>query len=130
MKYSILDKNNSKKCPPPLEELEKIKNWRRDLVSLYIVRKDDGICLYSHHFNLGFISHIENQLVGMGFVAIISMIKEVVDSDSHLESINLGKKSILIESRGGILSILVVKRISPQIKQKLRDFSIYFIKLG
>ena len=126
MKYSLLDLKNSKNQFHPLKRSEKKKNWERDLISLYIVRKDDGICLYSHHFNLGYISHIENQLVGMGFVAIIAMIKEVVNSDSQLKSINLSKKSILVESRADILSILVVKKISPKIKEMLKKFSITF----
>lgn len=129
MKYSLFDLNNTKNQYHPSEDSEKNNNWQLDLVSLYIVRKNDGICLYSHHFNLGNISHIENQLVGMGFVAIISMIKEVVNSDSQLKSINLGKRSILVESRADILSILVVKRISPKIKQSLKKFSIFFNKL-
>ena len=126
MKYSLFDLNISKNQFHPPKRSEKKKNWKKDLISLYIIRKDDGICLYSHHFNLGYISHIENQLVGMGFVAIIAMIKEVVNSDSQLKSINLSKKSILVESKADILSILVVKKVSPKIKEMLKKFSITF----
>ncbi|MHA1942154.1 MAG: hypothetical protein ACW99F_15480 [Candidatus Hodarchaeales archaeon] len=126
MKSPFFDSNKSEKNFHFSNEIEGTNTWYEDLVSLYIVRKDDGICLYSHHFNLGYISRIENQLVGMGFVAIISMIREVVDSESQLESISLGRKTILVESREGILSILVVKRSSPIIKEKLKKFAIFF----
>ncbi len=126
MKHPLFYSNNLEKQFHPITDIESKNTELEDLVSLYVIRKDDGICLYSHHFNLGHISRIENQLVGMGFVAIITMIKEVVDSNSQLLSINLAKKSILIESQEGILFILVVKRTSLQTKIRLKEFAKYF----
>ena len=80
-------------------KIENVHYWQEHLVSLYIIRKNDGICLFSHHFNLGYISNIENQLVGMGFIAIANMMQEVVDSSSQLRMIDLGRKKVLLEER-------------------------------
>ena len=80
------------------KKIENIDHWQQYLVSLYIIRKTDGICLFSHHFNLGYISNIENQLVGMGFIAIANMMQEVVDSNSQLRMIDLGRKKVLLEA--------------------------------
>ncbi|MHA2389864.1 MAG: hypothetical protein ACXACW_14190 [Candidatus Hodarchaeales archaeon] len=91
-------------------KIENIQYWQEYLVSLYIIRKSDGICLFSHHFNLGYISNIENQLVGMGFIAISNMMQEVVDSSSQLRMIDLGRKKVLLEERNNILSVLIVTK--------------------
>ena len=75
------------------------ENWKQHLISLYIIRKSDGICLFSHHFQLGLISQIEIQLVGMGFTALARMMREIVDSSSCLSMIDLGEKKVLINEK-------------------------------
>ncbi|UCG90674.1 MAG: hypothetical protein JSU57_02795, partial [Candidatus Heimdallarchaeota archaeon] len=83
------------------------KDWKKHLISLYIIRKSDGICLFSHHFQLGAISQIENQLVGMGFTALAKMMREIVDKSARLNMIDLGRKKVLIEERINLLVVLV-----------------------
>ena len=110
-------------------KIENIQYWQEYLVSLYIIRKTDGICLFSHHFNLGYISNIENQLVGMGFIAIANMMQEVVDSSSQLRMIDLGRKKVLLEERNNILSVLIVTKFLDVLKEKLAEFTSYFTKI-
>ena len=110
-------------------KIENIQYWQEYLVSLYIIRKTDGICLFSHHFNLGYISNIENQLVGMGFIAIANMMQEVVDSSSQLRMIDLGRKKVLLEECNNILSVLIVTKFLDVLKEKLAEFTSYFTKI-
>jgi len=109
-----------------LEDSESIDSWINDLQSLYIIRKKDGICLFSHHFKLGAISHIENQLVGMGFIAIANMMQEVVDSTSQLRLIDLESKKVLIREKNNILAVLITTRFREILNEKLTEFSTYF----
>lgn len=110
-------------------KIEKVHYWQEHLVSLYIIRKNDGICLFSHHFNLGYISNIENQLVGMGFIAIANMMQEVVDSSSQLRMIDLGRKKVLLEERNNILSVLITTKFLEVLKEKLAEFANFFAKI-
>ncbi|MHA1968846.1 MAG: hypothetical protein ACW964_13710 [Candidatus Hodarchaeales archaeon] len=105
------------------------QNWKNALVSLYIVRNTDGICLYYHHFQLGSISRIETQLVGMGFSAMSKMMQEVVDSDSNLSLIDLDKKKVIIEEKGDLLGILVTTKYSTVIREKLTLLLDHFEKI-
>ncbi|MFX0087003.1 MAG: hypothetical protein ACFFAU_15200 [Candidatus Hodarchaeota archaeon] len=109
--------------------IESPKNWKQDLISLYIVRNSDGICLFSHHFQLGLMSQIENQLIGMGFTALSKMMREVVDASSRLITLDLGRKKVLIEERGNKMAILVVKRELPFYRNKLIELVDYFEKI-
>ncbi|MHA1330050.1 MAG: hypothetical protein ACTSR2_03125 [Candidatus Hodarchaeales archaeon] len=102
------------------------KDWLDQLISLYFVRTTDGICLYSHYFQLGSLSHIENQLVGMGFTALYRMLKEIVDSKASLRTIDLGSKKVLIETRNNLMTILIVLNDSPLIRKKLHKLTIIF----
>ena len=85
-------------------QTETFSDWKHHLISLYIIRNGDGICLFSHHFQLGLISQIENQLVGMGFTAISQMLQEIVDSSSSLVMLDLGSKKVLIEEKESFLT--------------------------
>ncbi|MFW9902900.1 MAG: hypothetical protein ACFFFH_01090 [Candidatus Thorarchaeota archaeon] len=104
-------------------------NWKQHLISLYIIRKGDGICLFSHHFQLGLISRIENQLVGMGFTAISQMLQEIVDSSSSLVMMDLGSKKVLIEEKQGFLTILITTINSPLLRNKLKKLADLFEKI-
>lgn len=104
-------------------------NCKQHLISLYIIRKGDGICLFSHHFQLGLISQIENQLVGMGFTAISQMLQEIVDSSSSLVMMDLGSKKVLIEEKQGFLIILITKINSPILRNKLIKLADLFEKM-
>ncbi|MFX0121220.1 MAG: hypothetical protein ACFE9A_17670 [Candidatus Hodarchaeota archaeon] len=110
-------------CTIPLE------SWEKQLISLYIIRKSDGICLFSHHFQLGFISQIENQLVGMGFTALARMMQEIVDSSSRLNLIDLGRKKVLIDERSNVLSVLVTTLDAPILYEKLKELTDHFENL-
>ncbi|MHA2225737.1 MAG: hypothetical protein ACXAC8_11065 [Candidatus Hodarchaeales archaeon] len=105
------------------------EDWKNNLLSLYIIRKGDGICLFSHHFQLGSISHIETQLVGMGFSALARMMREIVDSSARLAMIDLGKKKVLIDERESIMVVLVTITDSPFLREKLEEFSDHFEKV-
>ncbi len=105
------------------------KNWQNHLISLYIVRKDDGICLFSHHFQLGLISQIETQLVGMGFTALAKMMREIVDSTARLCLIDLGKKKVLINERSTSLTVLVTTKNSLFLRGKLEELTDYFERI-
>lgn len=109
--------------------LQKDHCWTKELISLYIIRKNDGICLFSHHFKLGQISHIEDQLVGMGFIGIINMMLEVVDSQSHPRLIDLGGKKVFIKEERNILAILITTRYVKILEAKLEEFTNYFSKI-
>ena len=104
-------------------------NWKQHLISLYIIRHSDGICLFSHHFQLGRISQIENQLVGMGFTAISQMMQEIVDSSSSLVLMDLGSKKVLIEERENILGILITTVNSSFFREKLEELANHFEKM-
>ncbi len=108
---------------------EPLSDWKRHLISLYIIRQGDGICLFSHHFQLGLISHIENQLVGMGFTAISQMLQEIVDSSSNLVMMDLGSKKVLIEEKEGFLTILITTINSPVLRDKLEELADLFGKM-
>ena len=103
--------------------------WKQHIISLYIIRHSDGICLFSHHFQLGFISQIENQLVGMGFTAISQMMQEIVDSSSSLVMVDLGSKKVLIEERKNILAILITTVNTSFLREKLEELADYFEKM-
>ncbi|MHA2305236.1 MAG: hypothetical protein ACXACU_07555 [Candidatus Hodarchaeales archaeon] len=105
------------------------ENWKQDLISLYIVRNSDGICLFSHHFQLGSIAQIETQLVGMGFTAISKMMREVVDASSRLILMDLGPKKVLIEEHENMMAILIVMKDLPFYRKKLDELINYFEKL-
>jgi hypothetical protein len=105
------------------------KEWKHHLLSLYIIRKTDGICLFSHHFQIGLISQIENQLVGMGFTALERMMREIVDSSAHLELIDLGKKKVLVEERKNLLAVLITTDNSQLIRLKLEELTNHFEKM-
>ena len=111
------------------EDSESTDSWLNELQSIYIIRKRDGICLFSHHFKLGAISHIENQLVGMGFIAIANMMQEVVDSTSQLRLIDLETKKVLIREKNNILAVLITSRFTEILNEKLTEFSVYFSKI-
>ena len=111
------------------EDSESTDSCLKDLQSLYIIRKSDGICLFSHHFKLGAISHIENQLVGMGFIAIANMMQEVVDSTSQLRLIDLDSKKVLIREKNNILAVLITSRFNEVLNEKLSEFSGYFSQI-
>ncbi|MCK4848879.1 MAG: hypothetical protein KAT16_07650 [Candidatus Heimdallarchaeota archaeon] len=111
------------------EDSESTDSWLNELQSIYIIRKRDGICLFSHHFKLGAISHIENQLVGMGFIAIANMMQEVVDSTSQLRLIDLDTKKVLIREKNNILAVLITSRFTEILNEKLTEFSVYFSKI-
>jgi hypothetical protein len=108
---------------------EPLSDWKRHLISLYIIRQDDGICLYSHHFQLGLISQIENQLVGMGFTAISQMLQEIVDSSLNLVMMDLGSKKVLIEEKEGFLTILITTINSSVLRDKLEELAYLFGKM-
>ncbi|MFX1506110.1 MAG: hypothetical protein ACFFDC_08340 [Promethearchaeota archaeon] len=108
---------------------ETLLNWKQHLISLYIIRKGDGICLFSHHFQLGLISQIENQLVGMGFTAISQMLQEIVDSSSSLVMMDLGSKKVLIEEKQNFLTILITTNYSPLLRNKLKKLADLFEKM-
>lgn len=103
-------------------------NWKKHLISLYIIRSD-GICLFSHHFQIGLISQIETQLVGMGFTAISQMMQEIVDSSLSLELIDLGPKKVLIEEYENILAILIATTNSDFLRAKLKELADHFEKM-
>lgn len=103
-------------------------DWKKHLISLYIIRTD-GICLFSHHFQLGLISQIETQLVGMGFTAISQMMQEIVDSSLSLELIDLGSKKVLIEEYENILAILIATTNSDFLRAKLKELADHFEKM-
>ncbi|UCG04334.1 MAG: hypothetical protein JSW11_10175 [Candidatus Heimdallarchaeota archaeon] len=104
-------------------------DWIHHLISLYIIRKGDGICLFSHHFQLGMISQIENQLVGMGFTAISQMLQEIVDSASSLVMMDLGPKKVLIEEKEGFLTILITTTNSVVLREKIEALADLFEKM-
>lgn len=106
-----------------------MRDWKELLIALYIIRNTDGICFYSHHFQLGSISHIEIQLVGMGFSAISKMMQEVVDSNCQLSLIDLKGSKVLIEEKGNLLGILIATENSPILRSKLIELMIQFEKL-
>jgi hypothetical protein len=116
----FLNRKNQKK---------RIENWQQQLISLYIVRNTDGICLFSHHFNLGLTSRIESQLVGMGFAAMIRMMKEIVTTSAELRLIDLGKKKVLIEEKKDYFAILVTTDDSLFLREKLKKLTDYFEKI-
>lgn len=103
-------------------------NWQEHLISLYIIRKIDGICLFSHHFQLG-LSQIENQLVGMGFTALVRMLHEIVDPTISLNMIDCGHKKILIDERRNLLAVLVTTQNSHFLREKLKELIDHFEKL-
>ena len=105
------------------------KNWKQHLLSLYIIRKSDGICLFSHHFQLGLISQIENQLVGMGFTALAKMMREIVDSSARLCMVDLMTKKVLIDERRNLLAVLVTTDHSPFLCSKLKEITDHFEKM-
>ncbi|NHJ01923.1 MAG: hypothetical protein EAX86_07240 [Candidatus Heimdallarchaeota archaeon] len=105
------------------------KDWKNHLISLYLIRNNDGICLFSHHFQLAAISQIENQLIGMGFSAISKMMREVVDKSAQLSLIDLGEKKVLIEHQPKILAVLITTFDLKHIRNKLREFAIYFERM-
>jgi hypothetical protein len=119
LKQRINNKNQS----------ETLLNWKQHLISLYIIRKGDGICLFSHHFQLGLISQIENQLVGMGFTAISQMLQEIVDSSSSLVMMDLRSKKVLIEEKQNFLTVLVTTINSPLLRSKLKKLADLFEKM-
>ena len=121
---SCLTRRISKK-----NQSETFSDWKQHLISIYIIRKGDGICLFSHHFQLGLISHIENQLVGMGFTAITQMLQEIVDSTSNLVMIDLGSKKVLIEEKKSFLTILITTINSPVLRDKLKKLTDLFDKM-
>ncbi len=102
------------------------KDWKKHLISLYIIRKSDGICLFSHHFQLGAISQIENQLVGMGFTALAKMMREIVDRSARLNMIDLGRKKVLIDERINLLVVLVTTEDSSFLIKKLEELTDHF----
>jgi len=104
-------------------------NLKKSLISLYIVRNTDGICLYSHHFQLGLMSQIENQLIGMGFSAMSKMMQEIVDSDSHLSLIDLNEIKVLIEEKGDLLGVLIATDNKPILREKLSELLVQFEKI-
>lgn len=104
-------------------------NWKHQLLSLYIVRNSDGICLFSHHFKLGLISQIETQLVGMAFTALSKLMREVVDSNSNLNLIDLGKKKVLIDEKKKFSSFLITTEDTFLIRRKLTRLTDYFEKI-
>ncbi|MFX1516119.1 MAG: hypothetical protein ACFFC6_07415 [Promethearchaeota archaeon] len=108
---------------------ETYSDWKHHLVSLYIIRKGDGICLFSHHFQLGTISHIENQLVGMGFTAISQMLQEIVDSSLSLVMMDLRSKKVIIEEKENFLTILITTVNSPILRDKLEELANLFEKM-
>ena len=112
-----------------IQKLQNDRHWTKNLLSLYIIQKSDGICLFSHHFKLGKISQIENQLVGMGFIAIINMMLEVVDSESRPRLFDLGKKQVLLKEGNNILSILITSCYVKLLESKLEEFTSYFSKI-
>ncbi len=103
LKYSF---KTRKRVKNPVKTPE---NWKNDIIALYIIRSLDGICLFSHYFQIGEISAIENQLIGMGFTAMSKMMKEVVDSSVSLKLIDLGEKKVLIEEYENLISVLITK---------------------
>lgn len=105
------------------------ENWTEQLIALYIIRSHDGICLFSHYFQIGEISAIENQLIGMGFSAISKMMKEVVDSSVSLKMIDLDQKQVLIEEYENLISVLITKRNHSFFRIKLQEITSYFQKL-
>ena len=105
------------------------ENWKQYLITLYIIRKSDGICLFSHHFQLGLISQIENQLVGMGFTALARMMQEIVDSSSRLNMIDLGEKKVLINERRNLLAVLVTTQDTSFLYKKLEELTDHFEKI-
>ena len=105
------------------------KNWQKHLLSLYIIRKSDGICLFSHHFQLGLISQIETQLVGMGFTALAKMMREIVDSSACLGMIDLGRKKVLVDERRNLLAVLVTTDNYPFLCRKLEELTDHFEKM-
>lgn len=105
------------------------KNWKQDLISLYLVRNSDGICLFSHHFQLGSMAQIETQLVGMGFTAISKMMREVVDTSSRLTLMDLGSKKVLFEDHENMMAVLIVLKDLPFYRKKLEELVNYFEKL-
>ena len=119
LKKRILESNHTKSP----------ENWEQHLISLYIIRKSDGICLFSHHFRLGLISQIENQLVGMGFTALARMMQEIVDSSSRLNMIDLGEKKVLINERINLIAVLVTTLDSLFLYKKLEELTDHFEKI-
>ncbi|MFX1284963.1 MAG: hypothetical protein ACFFB5_14980 [Promethearchaeota archaeon] len=116
LRQRILEKNS----------IRSSENWKQHLLSLYIIRKSDGICLFSHHFQLGMISQIENQLVGMGFTALARMMQEIVDSSACLNMIDLGEKKVLIDERSNLLAVLVTTQHTPFLYKKLEELTDHF----
>ncbi len=106
-----------------------LSDWHDGLISLYLVRTMDGICLYSHHFQIGPISQIETQLVGMGFTALTRMMREIVDSNARINTIDLKEKMVLIEDRENLLSVLIVNKEIPVFRKKLIELTTSFEKM-
>ena len=98
--------------------LRRNTDWSTNLQALYIIRKRDGICLFYHHFKISHISQIETQLVGMGFAALLNMMKEILDSRSKIQRIDSGDFQILFDERESIVSILFTKDYKPIIRRK------------
>ncbi|MFX0124297.1 MAG: hypothetical protein ACFFAE_11715 [Candidatus Hodarchaeota archaeon] len=126
MKYSIKWYNRLRKRVSEKNRIKTSENWKQHLITLYIIRKSDGICLFSHHFQLGLISQIENQLVGMGFTALARMMQEIVDSSSCLSKIDLGEKKVLIDERRNLLTVLVTTQDTPFLYKKLGELTDHF----
>jgi hypothetical protein len=109
------------------------KDWKKLLLSLFIVQKEEGVCLFSHHFQLGKISRIDTQLVGIGFTALSKMMQETIDSSSQLSFVDLGKKKVLFEERDMFRIILVTQEMNKEefciILGKVKTLAEYFEKL-
>ena len=129
MKYSTKWFIRLKKRILEYNHIKSPENWRQQLISLYIIRKSDGICLFSHHFRLGLISQIEIQLVGMGFTALARMMQEIVDSSSRLKMIDLGEKKVLINERINLLVVLVTTQDNIFLYKKLEELTDHFEKI-
>ncbi len=102
-------------------------NWKEKLHEIFILTKDGLLC-YAYSFDVDQKMN-GSELLAAGFSSIQIFLSEILKTKDDLQIIEYKNLNVILELKGNIVFVLVIKEKSSFLKHKLGEFSQKFCEI-
>ena len=104
------------------------RNWQQEIIAVIYVKKTGLTCTY-----VPYLPKLiqEEQLIGGAMIAVQGVLEEITHEEKRrtIETMELGNKSLLVILGEFGISVVIVQKVKPIHKEKLKNFTKEFEKI-